>query len=408
MVALGVLVQGAAHAQQTRQTTRTTVTQQAGKPPVVSTTRSTTVTRPRTGAVVGGAVLGAAAVGAGVAIARGREAGTAAPPAPQAAAPPLNPVNGRPSIPGLSHAAAAQLDRPTEPPTLVARVEHARQISDATRCDLRDQPWETHALQGLLHGVSPLAQTPAAILNIALEASGSGYHRAAPEAETCATIAQSDGVRFGDATQAYHQAKLECEQAGRGNCPLNPVTGSRPILGSQTDTGQWMQYLAWTYITQAGTRPFSTTPTPPTNLTGIIEEARAAYTAGRGNELAQSAAMQRMRDRICADLPLTVWGWRARLASIATKDQILDVRVELPGNIILRSTPQPHGELAAGLFPHTPDAAAQLAQLRPGTEIVVGGTFIPHAETCFRELSITEAGRIRRPEFLFRFLTITR
>jgi len=118
--------------------------------------------------------------------------------------------------------------------------------------------------------------------------------------------------------------------------------------------------------------------------------------------------MQRMRDRICADLPLTVWGWRARLASIAAKDQILDVRVELPGNIILRSTPQPHGELAAGLFPNTPDAAAQLAQLRPGTEIVVGGTFIPHAETCFRELSITEAGRIRLPEFLFRFLTITR
>lgn len=49
---------------------------------------------------------------------------------------------------------------------------------------------------------------------------------------------------------------------------------------------------------------------------------------------------------------------------------------------------------------------AQLAELKPGDEVVFSGTFIPDKATFLKDASLTEAGTIQEPEFLMRFTSI--
>lgn len=49
---------------------------------------------------------------------------------------------------------------------------------------------------------------------------------------------------------------------------------------------------------------------------------------------------------------------------------------------------------------------AQLADLKPGDDVVFSGNFIPDKATFLKDASVTEAGSIQRPELLMRFTSI--
>ena len=133
---------------------------------------------------------------------------------------------------------------------------------------------------------------------------------------------------------------------------------------------------------------------------------------GAGGDADQSAIQVARARAICTALRsrLHIRYWIGTIKSFSvTPDGLGALKIEIADNIYL-STNNNFISKSSDSVPidiQSPNFAG-IEAMQPGTEVMFSGSFFPDPTDCIQEVSLTFAGMISTPEFIFRFEGISR
>lgn len=135
------------------------------------------------------------------------------------------------------------------------------------------------------------------------------------------------------------------------------------------------------------------------------------YTAeysGANNDIIRARLTAQRNAELCAVLPRKVEGWVGRLTElslIGTGEAMLTV--DLDGKVSVRTWNNMVSDALdhSTVPPNTP-LASKLETMKTGSIVRFSGQFIPDSKSCIHEMSVTTAGGMDSPEFLFRFTDV--
>jgi uncharacterized protein len=144
-------------------------------------------------------------------------------------------------------------------------------------------------------------------------------------------------------------------------------------------------------------------------LVAAVEKAREAYAAG-ANDMAKGAARPRRARDICAAMPsAAVDKWSGIVETLTSNGDGLGVlSIKVDDHVALKTWNNSFSDIRDHtLIDPNSSVFRKASALKVGQKVVFSGTFIPDTTDCFREGSMTLAGSVDRPEFIFRFSDIS-
>jgi hypothetical protein len=159
------------------------------------------------------------------------------------------------------------------------------------------------------------------------------------------------------------------------------------------------------------TSKYASDPDTEVSLINAVFNIRQQYQSAGSD--ADQAAIQLARARaLCTALHsrLHVRYWIGTIKSFSlTPDNLGALKIEIADNVYL-STNNNFISKSSDSVPidvQSPNFTG-IEGMQPGTEVMFSGSFFPDPTDCIQEVSLTFAGMISSPEFIFRFEAITR
>jgi hypothetical protein len=150
-------------------------------------------------------------------------------------------------------------------------------------------------------------------------------------------------------------------------------------------------------------------PGDQASLIAAVETARQQYASG-ANEMAQGAARPARAQAICKALhSRSVDGWIGRVTELSTNGEGKGVlSIKIGPDVSVKTWNNSLSDIGDNTLiePSSPLFSAA-TQLRVGQLVTFGGTLFENKMDCVRESSLTLAGSIREPEFIFRFRSVS-
>jgi hypothetical protein len=150
----------------------------------------------------------------------------------------------------------------------------------------------------------------------------------------------------------------------------------------------------------------------PENQTKFLEAVAAAQNRGRSaeNDMQKGGIFAARNTELCRILePSTsVENWTGKISKIDSNsdgkgvfgiEMIKDVEVKTWNNALSDIGSDTLLEPGTDLF-------NKLASMKVGAEVVFSGSFFPQDDTCIKESSLTLDGKLRKPEFIFKFTAV--
>lgn len=150
-------------------------------------------------------------------------------------------------------------------------------------------------------------------------------------------------------------------------------------------------------------------PPEQAKLISIIEDARRRYDTG-ANDLAKGAARPMRAQAICQTFRvLAVRNWVGVVYKLSTNGDGKGVlEVEIGPDVYVHTWNNSLSDYSAKtLIEPTSSVFQSASQLNEHTIVRFSGTFFRSDTDCFSESSMSLAGSIREPEFIFRFTSIS-
>jgi uncharacterized protein len=144
-------------------------------------------------------------------------------------------------------------------------------------------------------------------------------------------------------------------------------------------------------------------------LVAAVEKGRQAFAAG-ANDMAKGAARPRRAKDICAAMPsAAIEKWSGIVETLSSNGDGLGVlSIKIDDNVALKTWNNSFSDIRDHtLIDPNSGVFREASALKVGQKVVFSGTFIPDTTDCFREGSMTLAGSLERPEFIFRFSDIS-
>jgi len=139
-----------------------------------------------------------------------------------------------------------------------------------------------------------------------------------------------------------------------------------------------------------------------------VDKWRKTYAAG-ANDMAKGAARPARAKDICSLMKSAfITGWIGTVETLSSNGDGLGVFSVKVGNDIALKT---WNNSVSDASDHTLiDPASTVfhkaSSMKVGQKVVITGTFIPSKTDCFREGSMTLAGSLESPEYIFQFFDI--
>jgi uncharacterized protein len=144
-------------------------------------------------------------------------------------------------------------------------------------------------------------------------------------------------------------------------------------------------------------------------LVAAVEKARQAYAAG-ANDMAKGAARPRRAKDICAAMPSpAIEKWSGIVETLSSNGDGLGVlSIKIDGDVALKTWNNSLSDIGDHtLIDPNSNVFREATALKVGQKVIFSGTFIPNTTDCFHEGSLTVAGSLEKPEFIFRFSDIS-
>jgi uncharacterized protein len=146
-----------------------------------------------------------------------------------------------------------------------------------------------------------------------------------------------------------------------------------------------------------------------TLLIASVEKARAAFAAG-ANDMAKGAARPARAKEICAILKnqRLVSDWVGKVETLSSNSDGLGVlSIQIAEGVSIKTWSNAISDVGDQTLIDPESAVFKRAiALKVGQRVIFGGQFIPSSTDCIREGSLTLAGSLTKPEFIFRFSNI--
>jgi hypothetical protein len=142
-----------------------------------------------------------------------------------------------------------------------------------------------------------------------------------------------------------------------------------------------------------------------------VDKWRKTYAAG-ANDMAKGAARPARARDICALMKYRgaykVAGWIGTVKTLSSNNDGLGVlSVEVGDDIALKTWNNSVSDASDHtLIDPTSIIFHKASSMKVGQKVVITGTFIPSQTDCFREGSMTLAGSLESPEYIFQFFDI--
>jgi hypothetical protein len=164
-------------------------------------------------------------------------------------------------------------------------------------------------------------------------------------------------------------------------------------------------------VPKAVAAPVSVVPLPQAEASFVaaVDKWRRAYSTG-ANDMAKGAARPARAKDICSIMKSpSVEKWIGTVDTLSSNGDGLGVMaVKIGDDVVLKTW----NNSVSDASDHTmidPESSVfnKASSLKAGQRVAISGTFLPNKTDCFREGSITLAGSLQSPEFIFRFSDIT-
>ena len=145
------------------------------------------------------------------------------------------------------------------------------------------------------------------------------------------------------------------------------------------------------------------------SMIGIVQQAHRAYSAAGSNQLQAGSTRPARAKSLCALMTNTgVRDWTGVVSTLSTNNDgrgVLGVRIA--DDLELKTWNNALSDISdlTLLQPDSPMYRAAL-ELKEGVAVKFSGQFIRNDQDCFRESSLTMAGSMTSPSFIFRFSSI--
>lgn len=140
----------------------------------------------------------------------------------------------------------------------------------------------------------------------------------------------------------------------------------------------------------------------------IIIQARAAYDVAK-NDLAKGAERLSRKSTLCgAGLNRTVRGWIGQVSELSSNNDGYGViHIDVARNAKVGTWNNSFSDVGSNTLikPNT-DLHQQSVKLSEGDIVSFDGQFLPSDSDCFKEMSVTQAGSMQEPVFIFKFSRI--
>ena len=172
----------------------------------------------------------------------------------------------------------------------------------------------------------------------------------------------------------------------------------------------WMRFVPIMAMTMPCTIGLASIPTIEASFIQVIAKSQQEYRSAE-NDMQKGGVKNRRDKAICSLMTsLTINDWVGKVKEIgANSDGKGTLEIEIADDIILKTW---NNDLSDGsshtlISPNDPlfDSASSL---KVGQAVKFSGKFFPGYEgECIKEGSITLSGKLREPEFIFRFSSIS-
>jgi hypothetical protein len=168
------------------------------------------------------------------------------------------------------------------------------------------------------------------------------------------------------------------------------------------------QAVTVTSAAAAPARPVTPSPQAETSFVAAVDKWRQAYATG-ANDMAKGAARPARAKEVCSIMKSpAVERWIGTVDTLSSNgDGLGVVAVKIGDDVVLKTW----NNSVSDANDHTminpeSDVFRKASSPKTGQKVAVSGTFIPSKTDCFREGSITLAGSLQSPEYIFRFSDI--
>lgn len=150
----------------------------------------------------------------------------------------------------------------------------------------------------------------------------------------------------------------------------------------------------------------------PANQTVLIDASLLAIDKAKkaDNDMQKGNALRERNKKICANMgPLTVEDWIGTVSKIDSNSDGLGIlKIEIAKNVYVETwnnaiSDSFHNTL---IQPSTPLFDA-VANLKKGQKVKFSGQFFDDSDTCIYESSLTLDGKVKEPEFIFKFSKVS-
>ena len=150
----------------------------------------------------------------------------------------------------------------------------------------------------------------------------------------------------------------------------------------------------------------------PANQTVLIDASLLAIDKAKkaDNDMQKGNALRERNKTICANMgPLTVEDWIGTVSKIDSNSDGLGIlKIEIAKNVYVETwnnaiSDSFHNTL---IQPSTPLFDA-VANLKKGQKVKFSGQFFDDSDTCIYESSLTLDGKVKEPEFIFKFSKVS-
>lgn len=149
-------------------------------------------------------------------------------------------------------------------------------------------------------------------------------------------------------------------------------------------------------------------PASQSALVAVVESARKQYSVG-ANDMAKGAARPTRAQAICAALQSrSVEGWVGRVANLSSNGEGKGVlAIEIGPKVTVKTWNNSLSDIGSSTLiePSSP-LFGVASKLYTGQLVRFGGTLIQNSTDCILESSMSLAGSIREPDFIFRFRSV--
>ncbi|HLJ64408.1 MAG TPA: hypothetical protein VKT70_09895 [Stellaceae bacterium] len=170
------------------------------------------------------------------------------------------------------------------------------------------------------------------------------------------------------------------------------------------------QGLGGVATSSVAAQPGPEIPPEEAKFVSAILEARKAFGAA-ANDMAKGGVRAQRRDALCKALPMiSVKNWVGQIDTLSSNSEGKGVLIITIGkNVTVGTWNNSLSDLDSHtLIPADSALFQTVSALKVGDTVVFAGNFFPNTTDCVKESSITLAGSLREPQFIFRFSAVNK